>query len=78
MTVEPPLICREGATYNCRPDRCHGDLDRGVRRETLGTACWKQILTSSIIDECDELMTKLASETIILTILDSDGFPPVP
>ena len=67
MTVEPWLICGEGATYNGHPDGGHGDLDRGVRRETPGMARWKQILTSSINGESDELMTKLASETIIFT-----------
>jgi hypothetical protein len=67
MTVEPSLICGEGATYNCHPDGRHGDLDGRVRRETLGVARWKQILTSSINDESDELVTKLASETIIFT-----------
>ena len=40
-------------------------------------ARWKQILTSSINDESDELVTNPASKSIIFTFADCDGLPSV-
>lgn len=67
MAVEPSLIGRERAPYNCHPDGRDSDLGGGVGRGTVGVARWKQILTSSIKHGSDELMTNPPSETIIFT-----------
>ncbi len=44
----------------------------------FGMARWKQIPTSSISEESDELVTNPTCETIILTLIDYDGFRPAP